>query len=352
MNILHPGLHQAITTLAASLLLPLSHISPYNLRIQVFRSSLDRRDSSMKLTIDNTYGVLLLSIVISSVLYGAGILQFWIYIRNYHAKDSLILTSLVSAVLICDTCQLAFLCHGVSSVTNPEIPLSVVNSLMIEVFFSCAIATLVQQFYCWRIYKIGSKLLLPAVVSLFSCASSAALIAYGAKAVQLKFLFQVIEMKARTYACFYQFADVAISVSMVILLQASKTGYPRTTDLINRLMIFTFNTGLPPAISAILCAVTNILYPNTFIYIFFFMILGRLYTNSLLVTLNSRDYIRGASDDLEQYSLENSTLAAKRGSRPLSKFTLPQDSVKHLAIRMDKEQTKDFPSLRGSSFGE
>ncbi|KAF8185547.1 hypothetical protein K438DRAFT_1973847 [Mycena galopus ATCC 62051] len=326
----------------------------------------------MKSTIDNTYGVLFLSIVISSVLYGgvlyqlsqgthhkyqalAGVLQFWIYIRKYHAKDPLILTSLVSLVLVLDTCQLGLLCHGVSSITDAEIYISVVNSLMIEVFFGCAIATLVQQFYCWRIYMIGNRLLIAAVVSLLSLTSSGALIAYGVKAVQLKFLFQVIEMKTLSITSMTLMAvtDVAISVSMVIVLQASKTGYKRTTDLINRLMIFTFNTGLPPAISAILCTVTIILYPNTFLYILFFLLLGRLYTNSLLVTLNTRDYIRTANDDLEQYSLESS-FAGRRGSRPLSKFTLPQDSGNgHIAIRMDEEQSKDFDSLPGNNnFGE
>jgi hypothetical protein len=74
--------------------------------------------------------------------------------------------------------------------------------------------------------------------------------------VQLKFLFQVIELKVCTYICstsvtasnsllqslsitsmtLTAVTDVAISVSMVILLQASKTGYKRTTDLINRLV--------------------------------------------------------------------------------------------------------------------
>ncbi|KAJ7814211.1 hypothetical protein B0H14DRAFT_3878768 [Mycena olivaceomarginata] len=298
----------------------------------------------MKSTVDNTYGALFLSIVISSVLYGVGMLQFWIYIRKYHAKDPLILTSLVSAVLIFETFQLAFLCHGgykylVSSIADPEIYISVVNSLMIEVFFSCAIATLVQQFYCWRIYKIGNRLFVAAVMSLLSCASSVVLFVYGARAVQLKFLFQVIELKPLgiTSMTLTAITDVAISVSMVILLQASKTGYKRTTDMINRLVIFTFNNGLPTAISAILCNVTIILWPNTFLFILFFLLLAHLYTNSLLVTLNSRDYIKAASDDLEQYSLEGSTVAVRRGSRSVSKLTMPQDSLSgHMAIPIDK----------------
>jgi hypothetical protein len=55
---------------------------------------------------------------------------------------------------------------------------------------------------------------------------------------------------------------------------------------------------------------------------FAFLQVAHLYTNSLLVTLNSRDYIKAANDDLEQYSLESSTLAARRASRPISKLTV------------------------------
>ncbi|KAJ3987981.1 hypothetical protein F5890DRAFT_623292 [Lentinula detonsa] len=63
---------------------------------------------------------------------------------------------------------------------------------------------------------------------------------------------------------------------MIWLLQRSKTGFKNTTDVLNRLIVFTFNTGVP----------------GTFIYIFVYVSMGRFYTNCLLVTLNSRDYIR------------------------------------------------------------
>ncbi|KAJ7476994.1 hypothetical protein B0H11DRAFT_2031525 [Mycena galericulata] len=269
----------------------------------------------MLTTIDDTYGLLFISIAVTAMLYGAGILQFWMYIRKYHSQDPLVVKILVVAVLVCDTVQQLLLCHAVykylvSSITDPLILASVVDTLMIELFFSCAIATMVQQFYCWRIYKIGKSVALAAAVSLVSWTSCATLLVYSVKAVKLTLLADVINLKTLSIVAnsLSAVADVTISVVLVILLHSAKTGFKRSTDLINRLMVFTFNTGLPTSICALLATICIAAFPDTFLYIFFFLLLGRLYTNSLLVTLNSRQYIKSASDKStrEQYSLENS----------------------------------------------
>ncbi|KAJ7442325.1 hypothetical protein FB451DRAFT_1567688 [Mycena latifolia] len=297
----------------------------------------------METTIHNTYGLLFMAVVISASLYGAGILQFWMYIRKYHSQDPMVVKGLVVAVLICDTCQQALLSHAVyeylvSSLADKAILLSVVNTLMIELYFSCAIATLVQQFYCWRIYKIGKSWLLACAVSLVSWTSCVTLLVYSVKAVQLKLLAEVITLKTLSITAntLSAVADVTISVVLVILLHSAKTGFKRSTDLINRLMVFTFNTGLPTSICAFVATISIAVFPNTFLYIFFFLLLGRLYTNSILVTLNSREYIKSASENAsrEQYSLENS-------GRPRMPTVPARDAI---TIRIETDTMHDFHS--------
>ncbi|KAK7012210.1 hypothetical protein R3P38DRAFT_3402653 [Favolaschia claudopus] len=291
-------------------------------------------------TLDNTYGLLYIAVVVSAALYGAGILQFWMYVRKYHSKDPLLLRSLVFAVLVCDTVQQALLCHSVykylvTSIGDPGILIIVEQTLMIELFFSCAIATLVQQFYCWRIYKIGKSAALAIAVSLVSWTSCVTLTVYSVKAVQLKLLSDVITLKKLSIAAntLSAVTDVTISVVLVIILHAAKTGFKRTTDLVNRLMIFTFNTGLPTSVCALVATICVAAFPNTFLYIFFFLLLGRFYTNSILVTLNSREYIRHASDvaSQEQYSLDSGRVRAQPS-------TLSRDAI---AIRIDTSTMHD-----------
>ncbi|KAF8216484.1 hypothetical protein K438DRAFT_1953417 [Mycena galopus ATCC 62051] len=291
-------------------------------------------------TIDNTYGLLYIAVVISSCLYGAGILQFWMYIRKYHSKDSTMIKSLVIAVLICDTIQQGLLCHAVyeylvTSIGEPTILPSVVNTLMIELFFSCAITTLVQQFYCWRIYKIGNSAILAVAVSMVSWGACVTLLVYSAKAVQLKLLGDVITLQTLSITAntLSAVADITISVVLVIILHSAKTGFKRSTDLVNRLMVFTFNTGLPTSFCALVAAICVAAFSETFLYIFFFLLLGRLYTNSILVTLNSREYIKSASDNAsgEQYSLDS-------GRARMPSQIPPRDAI---TVRIDTSTMHD-----------
>ncbi|CAK5283064.1 unnamed protein product [Mycena citricolor] len=314
-------------------------------------------------TIDDTFGMLYIAVAVSSALYGAGVLQFWMYIRKYHKKDPLLVKGVVIAVQILDTVQQALVCESgtssprlhenmltpsqvyrylVSSMRDPTILASVVKTLMIELFFSCAIATLVQQFYCWRIYRIGKSIILALAVSAVSWTSCVVLLIYAAKAVSTDLLSDIIKLKNLSIAAntLSAAADITISVALVLLLHVAKTGFKRSTDLINRLMIFSFNTGLPTSICALVATVCVAAFSNTFLYIFFFLLLGRLYTNSILVTLNSREYIKSSSDHHnsgEQYSLENNT------GRPRMP-TIPASNHDPITIRIETNTMQDYHS--------
>ncbi|KAJ7142766.1 hypothetical protein C8R44DRAFT_761069 [Mycena epipterygia] len=274
-------------------------------------------------TNDNFYGVLLLAVVLSAVLYGIGVLQFWLYIRKYHSTDPILVKSVVIAVLLCDTCQQVLLTHAiyrtlVSSIANPSILASTVKTTLIQLYFGGAVGTLVQQFFCWRIYKfvgntypsrpaIGKRVVLPGVVSLISWVGFVVLIFTVTKFDSLLATNHMVEILVIVTNTVSAAVDVMISVILISLLYSEKTGFHKSTDILNRLIVFAFTTGLPTTVFALLTAVFTAAFPNTLLYLFFYILLGRLYTNSLLVTLNSREYIKlggGNGVSGEQYSLE------------------------------------------------
>ncbi|KAJ7224300.1 hypothetical protein GGX14DRAFT_649470 [Mycena pura] len=241
----------------------------------------DSNNMGVETTLDRTWGLVYIAVVLSAALYGAGILQFWLYIRRYHARDPLTVQFVVIAVILCDTVQQALLCHAV---------------------------------YEYLVYAV--------------------------KAVQLKAFADIITLQklgiavnSLSAAC-----DIVISIVLILLLKLSKTGFKKSTDLINKLIVFTFNTGLPTSLCALLTAIFVAASPSTFLYIFFYLLLGRLYTNSLLVTLNSRDYIKSTSQPAsgEQYSLEHTVRNATRMP--------PRDQI---TIRIDKDTMHDFPLSSG-----
>ncbi|KAJ7116976.1 hypothetical protein C8R44DRAFT_983308 [Mycena epipterygia] len=277
----------------------------------------------MESTPDNVFGVVLIAVVLSAILYGVGIVQFWLYIRKYHSTDPLLIKFVVIAVLLCDTCQQVLSTHyvyrvSISSMTDPSILTGAVNTAVIQLYFGGTVGTLVQQFFCWRIYKLGKSTILPALasftswvsfvllyftVSKYGEASQLAELVLEARSINAQLKNLIIITNTLSAA-----VDVMISVVLAILLQSSKTGFKQSTDLINRLMVFTFAIGLPTSIFALLTAISIGAFPQTQLSVSFYILLGRLYTNSLFVTLNSREYIRSGSENGsgDQYSLQTS----------------------------------------------
>ncbi|KAJ3928235.1 MAG: hypothetical protein NXY57DRAFT_1041793 [Lentinula lateritia] len=151
----------------------------------------------------------------------------------------------------------------------------VVWSLLAEVFFNGLIALLTQSYWTYRIWKyyevlvVNGKVLLMVVV----------------------ILVVVVE-----FACVVVVGDLLIASILTYLLQRCKTGFKRTNTMINKLIILAINTGVITSLCAISSLISFLAAPNTFIYISFFFSMGRLYTNSLLTSLNCRQRIREAGN--------------------------------------------------------
>ncbi|KAJ7142760.1 hypothetical protein C8R44DRAFT_974330 [Mycena epipterygia] len=239
---------------------------------------------TLEVTNDNFYGVLLLAVVFSAVLYGIGVLQFWLYMCKYHSTDPILVKSVVTAVIFCDTCQQVLLTHAIYR-------------------------TLVT------VTKFKFDSLLPT-----------------------NHMLETLVIVTNTLSAA---VDVMISVILISLLYSEKTEFHTSTDIIKRLIVFAFTTGLPTTVFALLTAVSTAAFSNTLLYLFFYILLGKLYTNSLLVTLNSRDYIKfGGSNGVsgKQYSLELEIPSHSRILAPQSH--LSRDAI--ITVRIETDTVHDF----------
>ncbi|KAI0757747.1 hypothetical protein C8Q80DRAFT_1265609 [Daedaleopsis nitida] len=157
------------------------------------------------------------------------------------------------------------------------------------------IATTVQFFYAWRIWVLKSWVILPALI----CAvATAQLIATLMIAVGIANLQNVAELlpffpKTITWLAGGAIADILIAIAMVYLLSSAKKNSHalKSSDYaINRLIRLSVETG---SISAF-CAIIELglfLGPttkNTDLHIFFALILGKIYSNTMMTSLNSR----------------------------------------------------------------
>lgn len=70
-------------------------------------------------------------------------------------------------------------------------------------------------------------------------------------------------------------SDVAIAIALTFLLHRSRSGFRKSERIINRLILFTVNTGVLTGFCAILTLIFKIAFPNTFIYMVFYILVAR-----------------------------------------------------------------------------
>ncbi|KAK1224277.1 hypothetical protein PQX77_012816 [Marasmius sp. AFHP31] len=359
-------------------------------------------------TIHNTLGLLFNVAIITAALWGAGSLQGWMYFRKYSKRDPIGTRLLIAFIMVADTVQEAMICEAVYqyAVTMHDDPLAMthmVKTILIELFFAGAIGFAVQQFYCYRIYRLSNnnfwlagtvvcnsptsihekrphiRIPFPSEpVPTFSERTFHVALIFGYTIVTLGYanLGDLIRQSDWATALNVMSAatDLAITFAMIGCLHGKKTGFKKSTDMINRMIIFTFNTGIltslfsvadviavshrsvlsegvhSPAYELDLSVKAEHHAANIHLHGFFpdtgSLKLGSwilaVYTNSILVTLNSREYIKGGTS-VQSYS-DHETISLGRfatqsgggvNTRTGRGFEEPQHT-KEIAIRIEK----------------
>ncbi|KAJ7789896.1 hypothetical protein B0H14DRAFT_3891504 [Mycena olivaceomarginata] len=86
--------------------------------------------------------------------------------------------------------------------------------------------------------------------------------------------------------------DVVISLARYYYLRDLKQGYMQTREMVDAVVIFTINDGLLSCATVITVIACLLSMPNNFIWIAIFFTLAKLFSNSILATLNLRNWYR------------------------------------------------------------
>ncbi|KAI9460439.1 hypothetical protein HD554DRAFT_1587456 [Boletus coccyginus] len=249
--------------------------------------------------LDNTFGAFLIGVVVSAILYGFTCIQTWLYYIRY-PSDPWHIKLLVVGVFVSDTLHQALITHTVYTYLVTDFGVfaalgDIVWSLIVEVLFNGITALLVQSFLAMRVYRLSNESwLATGLVMILVIGEFVLVVVYAIQALPFKTFVQLTSLKTLSMSVNAVAAagDVLIAVLLCALLQRSRTGFRRSDSLINKLIVFSINTGLLTSLCAIASLVSIVAWPNTFIYIAFYFCLGRLYCNSLLATLNARRSLR------------------------------------------------------------
>ncbi|KAH9894219.1 hypothetical protein C8Q73DRAFT_745781 [Cubamyces lactineus] len=288
--------------------------------------------------LDATMGPLLIGVILAAMYY---------YYTRY-PRDPWHIKLLVTAVWTTDSIHQHTI-HGpsvywylITEYGNPTALTLLSKTIIVEVFFNAFTGLFVQSFFAARVWKLSGK-------KLYLVIPVAILVAGEFCDLYLKTFLDLVQIKGLSISinAFAAAGDVTIAAILCTILHQSRTGFSKSNTLINRLMVFAVNTGLLTSVCACLSLITIVALPNTFVYICFFFLVGRLYSNSLMATLNARKSLREGSSNELSVSLRDIQPAASTNLSNLP-YSMQRRGAEGIAIRIDttKESKHDGEEVR------
>ncbi|KAF8339483.1 hypothetical protein F5887DRAFT_980223 [Amanita rubescens] len=237
----------------------------------------------MSPSLGNTLGAVFIGVVVASTPLQVSLIQAWYYYT--HQNDRWPFKTLVSAVMICDVIHQALITHTIYTYlityfAEPAQLENIVWSLVVEVLFNGIACLLVQSFLTMRVWRLSERNIWVTSIIVFTVKTF------------LQLLFLEVKRLSIAVNALAAAGDVSIAVVLCTLLHKCRTGYHRSDTVINKLILFTVNTGLLTSLCALASLTSIVVGGDNFVYIAFFFCLGRLYSNSLLATLNARKMFR------------------------------------------------------------
>jgi hypothetical protein len=232
-------------------------------------------------------------------LYGILLVQMYIYHVAFGRKENKIIKGLVYFIFLLETIFTLFTTIAAWNSYGPG--WGAIESLLVIDWsweplpaLNGFIAMMVQSFYVWRIWSLTRNIYICVFIEAIAIVQCAFVTYFGIR-VSLEGLKIQALLALTDYITVWLVAsavcDVLITITIVYVLQKAnhRTKFKQTTSALTRLIRFTVETGTTTSVMAI---VELVLYLTTgkvgnwhFIG---FLVLGRLYSNTLVATLNSR----------------------------------------------------------------
>ncbi|KAF9069338.1 hypothetical protein BDP27DRAFT_1421123 [Rhodocollybia butyracea] len=251
---------------------------------------------SVRLTLGAALAGCMVAVGLSAVLGFQTFLYF-----NIFPSDARRYKFLVGWIWAADAIHTVMICstiweYLIVNFSNPDIVTKIFPTVGITVAMTAVTTLSANSFYGWRIHKLSKQnwwltgpiiFLSIARVGLAFATTSELIIMKTYPAFREKFqnLFTSgLIVSAVT--------DVIVSFARYYYLRNLKQGYMPTQEAVDAVVVFTLNDGIltcAVVIAAIACWLSM---PHNFIYLGIYFTISKLYSNSVLATLNLRNWYR------------------------------------------------------------
>ncbi|KAF5353533.1 hypothetical protein D9756_007836 [Leucocoprinus leucothites] len=249
--------------------------------------------------------------------------QTYFYYVHY-PDDGFDIKALVSLIWLLDSLHMAIVSYCiyyylVINYNNPP-ALGHIRSLFMSVGLNVIIAFVVQCFFTRKIHILCGPKFKWFVTSIISL-SVVAHLAFGLETVVFLFIKKELSklpemtlIAATPFAITAVLSDIFIAGALCWLLHGSKTNFKRTNTVISKLIVYAINRCLLTSLVAVGEVIAFSASPHTLWYLAIDFVIGKLYANSLLATLNSRQSIKAAASNISGNSVHLSDLEFGSGS--------------------------------------
>ncbi|KAJ6469355.1 hypothetical protein C8R45DRAFT_429327 [Mycena sanguinolenta] len=250
---------------------------------------------------DATIGAYQIGVLVSYMLFGVTTMQTYIYFGRF-PDDNAKFKALVAFVWICEVGHAVCLGHSLYTYTIKDFaqPLLLLGpapkSFETSVLLSGAVGACVQWFFGFRIYTLCRKLYIPILIWIMGFARLLGCIAIfvaGLKMTSLAGYIAQWEWLATSIWSVSTANDLTITATVVVLLyQQRNKVQKRTALLVDKIILWTLETGFLTSVTGVISLIFFVTMKKNFIWAAFFAVTARLFSNSLLASLNSRMTLR------------------------------------------------------------
>ncbi|KDR82573.1 hypothetical protein GALMADRAFT_237962 [Galerina marginata CBS 339.88] len=273
------------------------------------------------------HGPILIGFTFNAILLGVMMTQVYIYYTSFK-RDKIWIKIFVAVLFFFDilntACDVAYIYEALIIHFGDTAYLNVVTWLFdTDPAITGVIVSSVQTFFAWRIYLLTKNWILPLVIVTTAISGGVTAILTPVEVAKAPFFVYLIRSKVTIIIWLSSevLGDILITAILVTYLTRRKTGFERSDMLIDKIIRITIQTGLVTAIVATINLLVYLLNP-TGLHLLFNFPLAKLYSNSLMSTLNSRGiWMTGRSGlstgkDAEENTISMNNMNANRAPVP------------------------------------
>ncbi|KAF5327122.1 hypothetical protein D9619_004724 [Psilocybe cf. subviscida] len=299
---------------------------------------------------------MLLGHVFNWALLGALAMQVYIYATAFCRSDRLFMQATVYSIFVLDILQTVFGTRYawwvlVDGWGNPWRLRFTPRTLGLVPVLTGLISLIVQCFYAWRIRTLGvSRMWWPVIAFILLTSVGSCIAAWYAGIISDINLDiaerQNLEPPVTVWLALSCACDVVITFTLVYQLSRRKNqGSGRYNSVIHRAIRMSVESNGVTTLVTIAHLITFSLRDSSSWYYFFGMLIGKLYSNSLVATLNSRGYFTLRLNTEQDTQVINTQSSNLDGWKVASRSSDRRDA---LADENDKESSSQR-EVEGSS---